>query len=150
MNKVAAGVGPPGGRDHGDLGGGSTSKSSSPQKRREDELFPLLPLRLEDLVGLCQKDGRDARRFLHDVNECIRSLNWMSGYDRPSDGGRSLSRKSLELQNSVRQFIVEHVLVYDGGEREDPKEAFAKLLRGRGLTDPRRPTRPWRPSKTVP
>ncbi len=52
----------------------------------------------------------------------------MSGYDRPSDGGRSLSRKSLELQNSVRQHIVEHVLVYDGGEREDPKEAFAKLL----------------------
>ena len=137
MKGPAARNGPPGGLEHEDQGG-SEMDFEEPRGRKSDELFLLSMMSFDEAVSRSQKSGRDARRFLHDTNGCRRGLNWMAGYSTPALLADKLtnSTKRMELQNSVRDRVARHVLVYDGLAREDPKEAYAKLLRGRGPYGP--------------
>ena len=106
--------------------------------RRGDELFPLRLVSQTEFFGEALKGSRSEHRTLHDINDVLRGLNWLAGFhDVPDQRGlQDLTSKGRALQNSVRTRVQTCVASYGHGDDETPKEAFTKLLRGRGAYGP--------------
>ena len=109
---------------------------------RGAELFPLPRVgvaELGEMVDLSSVVGgkRGVHRMLQDINDCTRSLNWLSSTEFQAPR-RALGRAGRVRLEGARGEVLRRVagLCEERGpccRDVTPKEAFQELLRGRGL-----------------